>query len=715
MSLGPAALKANRLGMQSPGIHADGWIEDGAKIVPPKKLFRGNILELELDSWRPPATAAALFHIDYCGGTVAKFEVTQAIERYIVPLYKDCQARHISFKILNPFQPSEQDSRKLGSKLKTVKFTSKLGIPFVSPFYSLPLAALIFLLSVVLLRSSESYGFTFALCGIILCFLLLYTGSFPDNRNITYLICSILFFSAGVSIKPMSPLRQINLSSGIYDSLVLLLIFSLGAAFRFYGLTFGLPHNYHPDEIAKVNAVMRMWEGGTFNPDYFLHPSLLLYTTYLANLLFQFFSADLDFRESAFIAGRTVSALAGSLSVVLIYFIAKELFSSRVGLLSAFLLAVFPIHITCSRYLKEDSLLLFFILLSLYLVTASVNKNRLSLLFLAAFTAGLAASTKYSGALAALVIAFAPWLKSGSLIPDKRFFAAGLISIIFFITGFVAATPYSLLDHEKFLSDVAYESRHMSKGHTSAVDAWSQYWMYHFSRSISQGVGLAAAFASLAGAGMLFRKFKTNGILIIFLFFLFYFSAEIVKSKPAPQPERYILPCIPFVAVLSAVLFETITSRFKSSLISFILFASLVFFPLQRSLQLAAEIKLDTREILNNWIEENIPSGSKILIDRFAYSPPVDEKKYEVLYLRGSKILEDLDVKNLRQSEYDYLILSGMFYERYFSEPSNEPATRERIRQLFNNFKVVREVESKYGSYAFHNPKLVLFALKERP
>lgn len=88
----------------------------------------------------------------------------------------------------------------------------------------------------------------------------------------------------------------------------------LGAALRFYDLDFGLPDNYHPDEVPKVNSIMSMYNSGDLNPRYFLHPSLLLYLSYFVNSFMHFFGLfEGDFRETAFLAGRGVSAVAGSI------------------------------------------------------------------------------------------------------------------------------------------------------------------------------------------------------------------------------------------------------------------------------------------------------------------------------------------------------------------------------------------------------------------
>ena len=204
----------------------------------------------------------------------------------------------------------------------------------------------------------------------------------------------------------------------------------MAGALRFYGVDFGLPSSYHPDETPKINAIMRMIDNGDLNPRYFLHPSLLLYSTYALNSIIQFFGLfPGEFRDTAILAGRMVSAGAGTLSVFLVYAIAKRIYSPIVGIFSAALLASFPLHVTCSRYLKEDALLLFFILACLLAVLKAIQEDRKWLVVVAGLLAGCASATKYSGLLAVGIVGMAPWLRSRSFIPDTKYLAVTFVGI----------------------------------------------------------------------------------------------------------------------------------------------------------------------------------------------------------------------------------------------------------------------------------------------
>ncbi|RIL12478.1 MAG: hypothetical protein DCC75_00345, partial [Proteobacteria bacterium] len=469
----------------------------------------------------------------------------------------------------------------------------------------------------------------------------------------------------------------------------------------------------------KVNAVMRMLASGTLNPEYFLHPSLLLYSTYFVNYILQAFAFfgefSAEFRESAFIAGRLVSALAGTLSIYLTFYVGRRLFGVQTGLIAALFLAVFPLHVTCSRYLKEDALLTMMILACTAALLKAVQDDRRFSLFLSALFAGMAASTKYSGILSVLVVAASPWLRSKTLRPDPRWSKLTLLALLLVPAGFVLCTPYSILTPGKFLADLGYEQRHLMRGHTIPIDPWSQYWLYHFWRSIIPGISPLAAIASLIGAGILLWRRRVEDLFLVGMVLLFYLPAEWAPSKPEPQPERYIFPCLPFIAIAAGEL-GAVLSRSNHHLrttSALVLAALIAYFPAKRTLQLASEIKDDTRVQLSRWMKGNLPPESKVYIDFKAYSPRFWHEEFKVSYLPAAKILEKLNVRDLRSSGYDYLVLSGLFYERYFTQPLAEPGLRQRLRDVFEQVPIVKQISPRYGTYGFHNPTLTLFSLKK--
>jgi mannosyltransferase len=73
---------------------------------------------------------------------------------------------------------------------------------------------------------------------------------------------------------------------------------------------------------------------------------------------------------------RLLSALFGTISVLLIYLVGKELFSEKVGLISALLLAIFPVGIFYSQEVRMYNLVVCLTLLSMWLLVRFIHSGK---------------------------------------------------------------------------------------------------------------------------------------------------------------------------------------------------------------------------------------------------------------------------------------------------------------------------------------------------
>lgn len=687
-------------------VSADRWLQDGSKIILKNLSERGNFIKISFNPWRPPGPA--VIKATVCGEEASIITVEDDSEHTIY-LTGKCGPRLVSFKVENPFTPSESDQRLLGAQINYIKVSSKLRVPLVKLEILARISFALFALSLLMFFLTNGSIIAPLLATISGAYLI----AISKNLSLTQPFSLWLFLIAIISgALTYSYLKKdtIKDSSNKKVTLLVLAIIGIGAALRFYGIDFGLPFNYHPDEVPKFNAIQRMRAHGDLNPRYFLHPTLLLYSTYLFNNIFTFLTGATDWPASLIQSGRIMSATAGILSIALTFGIGRSLFNERVALIGALILAIAPLHITSSRYVKEDALLTFFILLATYLTVKSAEDNKRSLLLLGGIAAGAAASTKYSGILAGFILLGAPWLRSKSYIPDFKFITPTIAACIMVPLGFVLFSPYTLLDYQKFLADFNSEREHMVRGHMVTIDAWSQFWMYHFYRSIIPGLTYLTALLSITGVGILLARRKITDLYLIALILLFYLPAEFVKAKPAPQPERYILPCLPFLALAVGIFFDQIRSLPRAVRVS--LLTIVVLSTLYRSITLTSEITNDTRETMRLWMLENIPRGSKIVVDWRPYNPQFNDDEFTIIYLPREDIIAHLRVSQLKKNEGEYLLLSGLYYRRFFDQPNSNPAFRDIFRDVFKSFPEVKKVSPRYGTYGFHNPEITLLKLK---
>jgi 4-amino-4-deoxy-L-arabinose transferase-like glycosyltransferase len=496
----------------------------------------------------------------------------------------------------------------------------------------------------------------------------------------------------------------------IFSKLIFIVII-LGAIVRVWGLNFGIPHIYHPDELQKWRAVMRMVEYGDLNPRYFWHPSLLLYLTYATNSLFHLFELTSSFGDTLILAGRTVSCLAGTISIYLVYKIGTLLWNARAGFISAAMLASFPLAITCSRYLKEDSLLTCILLTSVFFTVKAAQSASIKTLLLAGIFAGLSSSVKYSGIISFFILWGYPFICRNTEVSFLQRIKHSLLATAIVPLGFLIGTPYSILDYPTFLNDFNHEREHMITGHSSVITAGSQYWMFHVKNSLLKGATSVNLILGIFAFGAIFRKFRFPALYLLGLFLLYYLPAEFVRAKPAPQPERYIMPCLPFLALAIAWLYEESRNlKIRGLLLIAVSFG--ISISAYRSITLASEIIPDTRDQAATWLIENVDSTAKVIIDWEQYGPQFKEAPFTVAYLNPETVIVDLAINNLIKQESDYLVLSSLHYDRYFSQPNINPGFRTVIRKLFSTYPIVAEFEASHGTFGFHNPKISILKIK---
>lgn len=179
---------------------------------------------------------------------------------------------------------------------------------------------------------------------------------------------------------------------------------------------FGLPHSYHTDEKRKVAAIHNLLEKNSGNPEYYNHPGFLLYTG-AAMAVVTHRLTGLPWNDSTiYLAVRTWVGLLGTLTLIAVFALAREVASppgprppdernaDLAGLVAAGLLAVLPLAVVSSHYIKEDVPLTLWTTLTVLHAVRIVRYGRHRDYLCATAFAALAFATKYSGAIAFLLV-----------------------------------------------------------------------------------------------------------------------------------------------------------------------------------------------------------------------------------------------------------------------------------------------------------------------
>ena len=348
----------------------------------------------------------------------------------------------------------------------------------------------------------------------------------------------------------------------------LYVIVGVAALLRFYPIWFGLPFAHaRPDETTALGLAGHI-RGGDLNPHFFHWGSLTLYVFALVHGLAaavrRVLGLDpaLSFTEMV-VSARATVALAGTLTVVVVYAAGRRMGGAVTGLLAALFLAVAILHVRESHFAMTDALMTLLLTASLALLLEGTERTEsgrdaYARWFLAAgFAGGLAAATKYSAAAvltamgAAQVLLLARdrsrILSLGAWLPSAAF-------VLAFTAGFVTGTPYSILDFTQFESDVRFDITHLSGGHGINL---GRGWWYHLTYSLPYGLGIPTFAAAIAGIPFTIYRYPRHA------FVLWTFAAAFYTSIGSGWTVffRYILPLLPVLCLSAAVFVVEVASR----------------------------------------------------------------------------------------------------------------------------------------------------------
>jgi len=167
----------------------------------------------------------------------------------------------------------------------------------------------------------------------------------------------------------------------------------LGAVVRLWGVG---DIGFNSDEAVYAGQAAALAGNADFAQFFAIFRAHPLLVQFLLSIVFHFGVSD--------VAARLVSVFMGLVAIPLVYLLGKQLFSHRVGLISAVALAVLPYHVVVSRQVLLDGPETTLFLLSMLLLARYVATNRAHYLYLAAVAGGLTFLAKETAILILLVV-----------------------------------------------------------------------------------------------------------------------------------------------------------------------------------------------------------------------------------------------------------------------------------------------------------------------
>lgn len=432
---------------------------------------------------------------------------------------------------------------------------------------------------------------------------------------------------------------------------VLLATLAGALALRVWGIGYGLPHVYNPDEVAILSRALSLAEKG-LNPGNFVYPTLYFYVlaavvggaygvewlTGAVGSIDQFQSAFWTDPTSVYLLARWLSVAAGVAGVAVTYVLARALGGRSVARTAAVLMAVAYFPVRDAHMIKHD------VIATLLFALVVLQSRRVWLrgrswdYAAAGILAGATLAFHYYGILAVVPIAAAAILRSGGiarLLADRGVYAAaGAWALTFFLLS-----PYVVLDFAAASRDIA-QNRQILVDRARETFGWIGAGGEQFRLTIAQGAGAPMAMAAAIGAIVLARRSWREAVWL--LAFPAAFALLLTQTWPYGRLQNALYP---FIAVAAALGIDGVGSRLTRPRVVLILTAVCAAVPLWHGVVLDRLMtREDTRTSARRWIEAHVPDAAVVAVQ--PYSVPLEtSREWLLATLAGQTAPEGLGAR----------------------------------------------------------------------
>jgi len=536
-----------------------------------------------------------------------------------------------------------------------------------------------------------------------------------------------------------------QLSTGRFG---LILVLILALAVRLATIDFGLPDFVDPDEPLFLLLAARMIQHGTLNPHWFGHPgTITLYGIAAIELIVMAATAlsggippggaspqfVVDHATTLMLAERSLIVAFGVLTVFLTDRLGRRIGGRAIGILSALLLALNPLHIRLSQIVRTDIEATAFMLGCLIFCVRIAQTGRRRDYVAAGICVAAACVTKWPAAVIGTGIIGAFLVAVADPAADRsrqvgNLVVAGISALI----AMMVLSPFIFLDYHTVASDLGVEAQ------TSHLDATGggplHNFLWYFSNPVAWSFSIAGLAIGLFGAGISLRNPIARNVLIVpAVIFIVALSTQHLIW------DRWIVPILPVFAVFIAVGIERIwriagRSGPRAGMAAAAASIGLVLVPMTaHSTAQAIEMRNDTRLEAADWMHHNVPAGSTVLYEYFAVHAL--NEPWRVLYpaaklgcidvrasfsggtslddikaFRGTRSIVDIGTiapSQLSKCRADYAVLTD--YDRYLTAGTAFASQLDIYRHLIRHGREVaafRPIPGRRGGPVVHVVRL---------
>ncbi|TES96049.1 hypothetical protein E3J85_01440 [Patescibacteria group bacterium] len=480
-------------------------------------------------------------------------------------------------------------------------------------------------------------------------------------------------------------LSQIQIKTLI--TILVALVIVLGIFLRFYQLN-EIPFGVYPDEAANGTNANQIAEGENFQVFFEDNGGREGLYVYLVAGVFKLFGSSVWSLHAT-------SALIGIFTLILFYFLAKELFGRKIGLIALFLFSISTWHLTFSRDGFRGILVPLITIGLLYFLIKAYRSKKVVFWVLSGVFLGLGVYSYIAFRMVPLILLLL--FLYYYFVQKKRFWESKLVRkgvVIFLISAFIVAMPFlvhSIFHPEDFLGRAGgvsifnpdlWEGGFIKTAFTSTVKTLG---MFNFTGDYNWRHNLVGMPMLNFWVGILFLwgilitivNFKKTRYFLILTGLFVMLLPSILTAEGVPHALRAI-GVLPFIYLLATLPFRYFfrTKKFLSGVIILVLgivfLASITYDNYRRYFvtyaekeEVYSEFRSDLRE-LGEHLNRNSYNSPIVLIDNYSEQSLEFITDENAGYKRFSGDERELDelIKMTKLIEKNfYLVLSRDFLQ----------------------------------------------------
>ena len=479
-----------------------------------------------------------------------------------------------------------------------------------------------------------------------------------------------------------------------------------------WGARGDLPWAFESDEGQFAVIAIGMATRGDPNPHWFGHPgSTFLYPLATIFHVGNALEAGLpllavDPALAARVGGnpgkyfwlaRLLSVFYAVAALPLVYAIARRAFDPATGVVATWLALLSPLALTHAQMIRTDSAGLFYGVLALWCVLRVLERPTLGAHVVAGLALGAGIGTRY------FLVTFVPALACADLAllwrttdpsERRRLLGAAVAGLACVGLGFFLTTPYFLLDFASVWKNLAHEMREEHLGADGLGFAGNLLWYLTSALPLT----MPATWLALALAGGALAAWRRNVAAGLVALCAVLFVVAI--STASLHWQRWLIQVVPLLAIFAAagmVCLARLLAGGAARLVPSASRAAPAFVALLVLVLTAGPAAAyfrtgllqgvpGTRLLAREWIERNVPPGTRIVAD--FYTAPLHDTEIAADY--HFALASDGTLEQYRAAGYRYAMISDSIYRRFFREARRYPREVEFYETLLKSGTLVQ-------------------------